>query len=167
MSLQFLGDFILGGVFGVVQWLVLWAYLGRLNLLWAPVSFIGWFVGLNITYGGVLPLVGSWLGAFAGLNEALAYIIVLEPIRYAALGLAQWLLLRSYLHRAGWWVLASAVGGLLGTTALMGLSYAGAPVTFVYAGVPGFIYGAITGVALVWLLGYERSVNDLQQITQQ
>ncbi len=165
ISLQFLGDFILGGVFGVVQWLVLWAYFGRLNLLWAPVSFFGWFVGINVILFLVLPLVGPGLGALAGRHEALAYNLVLEPVRYAALGLAQWLLLRSYLHRAGWWVLASAVGGLLGTTAAMGLSYAGAPATFVYAGVPGLIYGAITGAALVWLLGHERSLNDIHDTT--
>ena len=80
-SLQFLGDFILGGVFGVVQWLVLWAYFGRLNLLWAPVSFIGWFVGINVILFLVLPLVGPGLGALAGRHEALAYNLVLEPIR--------------------------------------------------------------------------------------
>lgn len=163
MSLQFLGEFVLGGVFGVVQWLVLWTYLGRLYL-WAPVSLLGWFVGISMAIL-VVPLLGPELTALAGRHEALAYNIVLEPIRYAALGFAQWLLLRSYLHRAGWWVLASAIGGLLGTTALMGLQYGGASIRFVYAGVPGLIYGAITGAALVWLVGRQRSVNDVRQTT--
>lgn len=163
----FVGLFILGGAFGLVQWPVLWAYFGRPNLRWVPFSFVGWFIGVIVSSTVVLPLVGPWLTALAGRHESLAYEMVLGPIPYVTLGLAQWLLLRTYLRRSGWWVLASTVGGVSGVTVLTALSYAEAATTFVYAGVPGLIYGAITGATLVWLSGYEGFGSGIGQPHQQ
>ena len=167
----FVGLFILGGAFGLVQWPVLWAYFGRPNLRWIPFSFVGWFIGVIVSSTVVLPLVGPWLTALAGRHESLAYEMVLGPIPYVTLGLAQWLLLRTYLRRSGWWVLASAAGGGLGVTASgtasLGLEYAGVHVPLFFGGVVGLIYGAITGAALVWLSDYEGSVSGIRQTQQQ
>jgi hypothetical protein len=172
----FVGLFILGGAFGLVQWLVLWAYFGHPNIRWVPFSFIGWLIGVLISSTVVLPLVGPGLTALAGRYESLAYVMVLGPFQYATLGFAQWLLLRIYLRRSGWWVLASAVGGGLGVTASgtasLGLEYAGIHVPLFFGGdagggVVGLIYGAITGAAMVWLTGYEDSGSGMGQPHQQ
>jgi hypothetical protein len=76
---------------------------GRLGLL-APVvvaTGVGWAVGgvlLSACIGGL----GDELGNVAG-NAALGLLV----------GIGQWLVLRQWLERAGWWVLASAGGWLL------------------------------------------------------
>ena len=62
------------------------------------------------------------------------------------LGVLQWLVLRRQVARAGWWVLASSVGWVMGGLA--------SGITNTTAGwaVLGIVYGAITGIVLVWLL---------------
>ena len=62
------------------------------------------------------------------------------------LGLLQWLVLRRQVARAGWWVLASTVGWVVGGF-VSGITDAAAGWA-----VLGAVYGAITGIVLVWLL---------------
>ena len=80
----------------------------------------------------------------------------------AAVGIAQWFVLRGQVFRAGWWVLASAAGFAVGgaviraasefESSLRGFSYLPHPV-YVAGFVLGLaLYGAITGVVMVWLL---------------
>jgi hypothetical protein len=57
-------------------------------------------------------------------------------------GVLQWLVLRRQVARAGWWVLASTVGWVVGMP--LGDSVGGPAL--------GAAYGAITGTALVLLL---------------
>ncbi len=77
-----------------------------------------------------LGMVFAWMGALAGLVA----------------GGLQWLLLRRWVARAGWWVLGSALGWALG----LGLAVAvGRTLGWMVAGAVG---GAITGPLLIWLL---------------
>ena len=66
------------------------------------------------------------------------------------LGTLQWVVLRRYVTGAGWWVVASTLGWVLGgaATAIVG------PARAEYVGwaVLGAVYGVVTGCALVWLL---------------
>jgi len=91
------------------------------------------------------------------------------------LGIAQWIVLRRHVSRAGWWVLASfganvlalVAGSIPARVALAQATAGSGPVTPSEAGaffgtfsaprlplaaLDGVIYGVITGVALVWLL---------------
>ena len=76
-------------------------------------------------------IVTGYVGVTAGVTVA---------------GALQWLVLRRQVARAGWWVLASTVGWVVGglvsgiTDAAVGWAVLGA------------VYGAITGAVLVWLL---------------
>jgi len=69
----------------------------------------------------------------------------------SAMGLPQWLVLRQHLSKAGWWVLASALG-MVGY--LVGVANPASTLTEIILRVVivGALSGAITGIALVWLL---------------
>lgn len=159
---EFLGYTILGGAFGLVQWPVLRAYFGRAPFWWFPISLLGWFIGLNVSLGVVNPLVSPAISSAFGSSpyESLAYSMIFPPIVYGALGFSQWLLLRSYLRRSGWWVLASIVAGPLG--ALVEIIPPPFPETqflalLGFVGYEAAVYGAITGAVLVRLSGDGRS----------
>ena len=61
--------------------------------------------GLGVVWGKV---EGGVLGVVVGLRT----VVVGMVVRGAVVGTAQWLVLRRRLHRAGWWVLATALGGV-------------------------------------------------------
>ena len=157
----------LGAGVGVMQWLLLRRQLSR----------AGWWVMAGMA-GGVV--VG------VGLAADWAYDVVMGDKRFsvarpepaiaataalAAIGPMQWLVLRRQVSRAGWWVLANAVG--LGGGYALGASIAvtlagvlcdfglfdcpglgGTLGSIIYAFPPGFglAFGAITGATMVWLL---------------
>ncbi|MBZ0267511.1 hypothetical protein K8I85_05105 [bacterium] len=114
---------------GMLQWLVLRRHFAA----------AAWWVLATV---GALAVVGILVFAVrvfdAGVGAATGGTV---------LGIAQWQVLRRTVTRAGWWVLASTVGWVTGGI-LSGAFQAG------FAGwiTIGATYGAITGVALVWLL---------------
>jgi hypothetical protein len=80
--------------------------------------------------------------------------IMMGAVSGAVAGILQWIVLRRQVSRAGRWVLASAVGwamgcGILGIAGPKVHSMAGFVLTLAWSGALG---GAITGIALVWLL---------------
>ena len=120
----------LGSMVGLMQWLYLREHVSR----------AGWWVlastaGLAVVVGGF-----GWTTAEGFDTDVLDWELALGG---AVTGILQWLVLRGQVSRAGWWVLASTVG--------WGLSMVGnlseAPCL-----VGGVVLGAVTGVALVWLL---------------
>ena len=46
------------------------------------------------------------------------YFLIIGTLFGAVLGVAQWFVLRVYIHRAGWWVLASVIGMAIGNPAI-------------------------------------------------
>jgi len=67
------------------------------------------------------------------------------------LGLAQWLYLRRYFYRAGWWPVSSVLGW-----AMMGL-VVGATFTSIFeVGLFGLAPAVFTGAALAWMAGRPR-----------
>ncbi len=140
-----------GAVVGIVQWLVLrrqirraaWGVLA--NSVALPVGFFGGYL-----LGG--PPV-DFFGGFVVLG-------ILGGITY-------WLVLRQQVYRAGWWVLASSLGWVVGGGAAfvvavtmgdaVGRSFANETLAFVailsLLGVAGgLVGGAITGAAITRLL---------------
>lgn len=150
-----------GAALGFAQWLVLRRYIQDVaRRQWVLATAVGGFLELAIL------IAGSLLAGDSGLWWTL---IVAGG---ALLGSIQWAVLRRYLQKAGWWVLANAVawkvfmvagltlvlvgGGFLGLVALdlsRSVHLWMVLVVFVLGGVPLLMVpGAITGVALVWLL---------------
>ena len=78
------------------------------------------------------------------------------------LGALQWLVLRRRVPRAGWWVLASAVGWPASMGIGGGLATAVAAATNVNLSwvLIGAVYGAITGTALLWLLRQSPTTDE-------
>ena len=78
-------------------------------LLWVLASALGWGLGL-------------WLArVVAGIMSAMmSDLAVLGAVGGLVSGGAQWLVLRRRLLRAGWWIPASALGGLVGSSLGLG-----------------------------------------------
>jgi hypothetical protein len=93
---------------GLIQVWLLRGYLSRLGW-WFLTTVLGWwlaFLGWSLSsspVGDIALPASSWFGLVFGVSVGLL------------LGLAQWLLLRSQVREAGWWVLANVMGfGLAG-----------------------------------------------------
>jgi hypothetical protein len=138
---------VLHGIFGisvaVLQWFVLRAHVTRASR-WVIASAVIWVL----------------VGALAGWLEIKPGLAVVWPaIVGVAVGAFQWLALRKHVYVAGLWIVASAVGWVVGwhtATAMdevvakvVSSETAGLAVLFaVFAAVSG----AFTGLTLVWLL---------------
>jgi hypothetical protein len=144
---------VAGASVGIVQWLVLRQQVSRAGwwVLASIVSFVvGETVGEVVGETVVFALGFTWYEAVA-FAEAVIFAVV-----GASVGIAQWLVLRQQVSRAGWWVLASivgfvvsiAMGRAVGFTLYEAVAFAEA----VVFAVVGAGYGAITGGVMVWLL---------------
>ena len=127
---------------GVLQWLV----------LRRRVSVAGWWVLASAAAGyGIL-------AGFIGYSESLSFGTLLRFTGVVALGgavtgILQWLVLRSQVSRAGWWVLASSVGWALGVLVASTIPSGNNETGPLWAlAVTGAVLGAVSGGALVWLL---------------
>jgi len=147
-----------GAALGFAQWLVLRRYIENM-------AAQGWVLATAV--GGFLELA---IIGLAGLLPRLGMITLCSTVIVAGgtvLGFVQWIVLRRYIQKAGWWVLANAIGWkafmVVGVifyffVLLLGMSYEGEwawmmPPAYVLGGVPVLMVpGAITGIALVRLL---------------
>jgi hypothetical protein len=149
-----------GAIVGLAQWWVLGHYLPTLTRrVWLLATVLGaivaWMTGMML----------STLGAdFISARESTAALLfgaTLGPVVGALLGAAQWLALRHYVQRAGWWVLANALAWTAGMAVIFaatGIVQESTPVavvaiTWAVSGIlAGMVVAAIHGLALVWLL---------------
>lgn len=129
---------ILGAALGIGQWLVLRWYLGQAR---------GWV--LASTLGGC---VGFYLGQMIAWSSRLPLAVMANFTHGAllggGLGLAQWVTLRRFTPRAGWWVLASSLGWGAAWSLGVGIFASGGMLRF---GLQSLSYGVTTGALLVWL----------------
>ena len=156
---------------GVPQWLVLRRYLAQAHW-WLPATISDHvLVEFLKTVSPVALYEDS--GNVHALG-ALAFWFALGG--GAVVGILQWIVLRRHLDRAVWWVLASLVAVVAGSSivdevsvmggfALDAVFYGIATPTVILA-VPavvgGVVYGMITGVALMLLLGYRTPAPRTQ-----
>jgi hypothetical protein len=121
---------VVGASAGTMQWLVLRRQVSRAGW-WVLATTLGMGVGFALVR--VVTLTVSRMAGggpmFGLVNGALVGTLI---------GTMQWLVFRWQVSRAGWWVLASALG--------MGVGFALDQVAGQLVGV------AMTGIALVWLL---------------
>lgn len=117
----------IGAMIGVLQWLILRPHIRRAGW-WAPATAIGWSAGWLLVIAMLPPEQSFLAGIVVG----------------TCVGVLQWLVLQRGLHRAGWWVIVSALGWAASMTSFAGVLLVGAAA------------GAVTGIALELLLRYPR-----------
>lgn len=120
------------------------------------IGFYAWF-NVNSLFGIIpaiaamappkdLQVLGVLVDAELFWERALSLFVV-----WGLVGVAQWLVLRRYIGHAGWWVVASAVGGAASGTAAVIVESASGDLLLSWVARWG-VYGALTGVVLVLLL---------------
>ncbi len=137
-----------GFLIGLFQWLVLRPYLTH-SVDWVLNGGAGWALGFALGLLLIQALGSSPLGALLGY---LLFGLIIAVL--------QWPVLRREIPNALPWVLASMVGWALGAylsqIVLGGLFTGEAPSqlvsTSVVAAVTGLVAGAITGLALIWIV---------------
>ncbi|PSB22199.1 CHAT domain-containing protein [Phormidesmis priestleyi ULC007] len=157
----------LGGILvGLAQWLVLRKLITRPNR-WVFATGVGWALGRILA-----ALIFSNATDYS-MGSILA-VIFGTPFTFALLGLAQWFFLKERFADARWWIFATTVGGTIGvalSVAIFSAILVIAPnissesdrITLtIILGIIGFtvgvtIFGATTGIAMVWLLKQSRS----------
>jgi hypothetical protein len=152
---------VVGAVVGVAQWLILRRQVRRADW-WILASTAGWAVGWAV--GGAV--AGAVVGAVVGaVGSAVRFAVLLAvgdavggAVAGAVAGVAQWLLLRRQVRRAGWWILASAAGWAVGEA--VGLAVDWDMSRAVSSAVIGAMIGIITGAVLVWLLRQPRREEE-------
>jgi hypothetical protein len=130
---NYVGVALLAGVgagVGICQWLVLRRRVSR----------AGWWVLASILGLAVAAFVSTAV-ALAGGYSAISENLVVG-VGGAMAGIMQWFVLRRRVSRAGWWVLASTVGWAVSAAVLGPAKVPGG----------GVGLGAVTGLALIWLL---------------
>ncbi len=146
-----LGMVPLGLGLGLTQWLVLRKRFRRAG--WWVLATAGGQVGggIVLAFGGVLSYVG-----YDYLQEVLVVVLVstLSGVMAGAiLGLAQWLVLRRWVRRAGWWILVTAACGMAVSLLLIGSTIGGREL--VWGGLFLLVVGSAmaTGALLARLVG--------------
>jgi hypothetical protein len=125
---------ISGYLIGAFQWAVLIRRLSKARR-WAVVTIVGWSIGALI-----------FLFAPPTLD------ILRGPILGAAVGIAQWNLIRREFHWTGWWIPVSLIAWTTGMTLLPGLLST------------AVTSGAITGLALDLILRYPKRVKTEETV---
>jgi hypothetical protein len=154
---------VLWGILGTAQWMALRKHIHRPGG-WVLASVLGGAVGgaagedVHEAVVGIVdnPIWKAWSGAGMVVIEA-----VRQAVLWGIVGTGQWMVLRKRVHRCGWWVLASVVGGVVagaGIGAAWALTEASAKVAIRAAAgaVTGIVAGLITGSALARLLRHSR-----------
>jgi len=134
----------MGGIGGYSQWVVLRERIASAGL-WGLTSTLGFASAM-----GALEAGG------AGENYVAA-TVTMGSILGIVSGFLQWLILRRRVAHAGWWLVASCLGSLIGFSDfgfVVALGEAGkwTQAILTFGLVFGAGYGAITGAMLIWLL---------------
>lgn len=131
---------------GVLHWLILRRWFPRAGW-WVPASGAGSLLGY---------LAAGWGLAVADTHGETTFARVAVPasmaVAGAAVGALQWVVLRRWVARAGWWVLAGSVSWAAAEYAYLELTRAGQVRLVPGAALSGALSGALTGLALVGLM---------------
>ncbi len=169
-----IGCFVLGTVIGTMQWLFLRRQF-RDAPWWILITALGWAIGWTASWyviDKVTPLTRDNLdvGTLTTISAIVSGVIP---------GIMQWLYLRGQIGKAGWWILATAIGWVagvalirtLGGNVAYGLAFDLFGVSFdtgwisVEGGfspidldqlAQGIMIGLLTGSVLIWLLRHPR-----------
>ena len=153
-----LAGMVEGITLGYVQWRVLRMRLPRMTAReWVVPTALA--AGIAYLFG----MTPATLANILSTDSPLFFVVVViaSMLILLSIGTAQWLTLRHYLRRAGWWIPANILAWLFGLPAPF-LGLAAVPdnsptATFILVGIlsgllMGIAVGAITGIVLVRLL---------------
>jgi hypothetical protein len=144
---------IFGAAGGIVQWFVLRQYIARSG---------GWVLATAVSYT-LATVAAPLIFSLPYSDPAVAGMVTFAAVAGIVGGILQWLVLRRKIPHAGWWMLASILGLVLGMgiggPVAMTLGQAGRELeaTVVFGILFGVGVGAIPGAALVWLLKHPKS----------
>jgi hypothetical protein len=128
---------------GFLQWLKLRRRVSWASM-WIWVTAAGWMISIPLALS-----LYSWLQSISASTFVDVWGKTIQATMIAILiGVIQWLLLRRHISRAGWWIFAN----LIGWNAASLLAGAGAMVGVLDSIPMGISVGAVTGLALAWLL---------------
>ena len=157
---DFGGSAAFGTVVGILQWLILRKRVHRAGW-WIPACAMGIAVGrvaseaVITTISHTLEVPKSVVRDYTSFTSGFVIVI----------GVMQWLILRQWVRRAGWWILARCIGVVIGVVAATGVdrllverpTSPGLVIVpnltelTAITGVAGAVCGIIMGLALVWL----------------
>jgi hypothetical protein len=143
---------VMGGLGSYFQWVVLRERISGVGL-WTVAGMLGFGLAL-----GAMDVIGS-ADHFAVLG-----IFTVVALFGLGGGTLQWLILRRKVAHAGWWLVASCLGcliGILDFPFVIALGEAGkwTQAILTFGLVFGAGYGAITGATMVWLLRQSPASN--------
>jgi len=130
-----------GTVIGAFQQRVLRRRLGDARR-WALATAAGLGAGMALA-------VAMGLGGTPGLAAQITQGAVAGAVNGTVIGTMQWLVLRSQIPGARWWVAASIAGWAAGAAAGDGVAYFAEGLDLVVAPI---VAASVTGIALVWFL---------------
>jgi hypothetical protein len=145
---------------GFLHWLILRKWFSRAGW-WVLASGggsllgflpLGWGLAVADTHGDN---VSVWFVAL----PTWVVLLVAIAVAGAVAGAMQWLVLRLWVSRAGWWVLASSIGWVAATFVYAYVTRANDVHLPLGGAVSGALSGAITGLTLVELMRNTRN-ND-------
>jgi hypothetical protein len=84
-------------------------------LMWVIASTAAVWVSFGVLFG----LIIIATSIFPNINEDRMFGYIMFPVTAAILGVFQWLILRKWIPRSGWWILATIIG-LVGGITLVG-----------------------------------------------
>jgi len=128
----------IGGIKSILEELVLRKWKVKWNG-WVPVGILGWAFGITITEG-----LAFFHSDFGVVNQLLGGIVI---------GLSQWVILRRYLPKAYWWIIANVIGSFAILSYIpLGYTFSMMAESFIIFIVAGFFTGIMTSSTLSWLL---------------
>lgn len=144
-STGLMGGTILGGAVGVAQWLVLRRHAEQVGW-WIVATIAGFMVGLGIGMPladtGFMPTGAALRVAYnTGMTGAIVGVV---------LGLFQWVVLRRFIPSAALWIVASALGWMVGMG--LGAAISTWSTTIGSLLVSGLSCGVVTGIVMQYLM---------------
>ena len=123
------------------QWILLRNHFYK-SFWWFVAGTLGRFLGVLIGYMVVVTVIVQF-----NLSSGIWQFYLFSTLRGVVLGISQWIFLKQQRAKAGWWILASAVGWTIGLI-LIDTSQN----ELIRNGVDYAIAGIITGAAMIWIL---------------
>jgi hypothetical protein len=146
--------FLMGAVIGVFQYLVLRRWLKN-PVSWIIVVGLGYVIAAHVS----VPIILWDMYYNLALPYELGRPFQLDEVIFGAvfgtiMGLAQWLVLRKYFRRAGWWIAGSLAGWTLGRLVgeLVPFDWSWIGTGILYEASINLIVATITGFVLVKIL---------------
>jgi hypothetical protein len=178
---------VAGGWMGIMQWLVLRQQRIARSSKWILASSLGTAVGtltfwliiflwgqvflpMILVAGSTSQLLESSQSEYEGQSIPLKFEIdpVISPpllfgfILWGFIGLSQWLILRRWVHQAGWWILTVIVSAILGIGFIPISLFSPISIPLIVSiSVAIVMMGAISGIVLLWLFRSRKNESPI------